>query len=120
MSFATFDLPIVRPLRTKVLAHLLLTSLLVGLSVCLGGCSDGVRLSSAEQLAEFERARPLRRAVDVDRLVRAKIGGGPYRVVTGDALELTMPSLLQAASPEEVRDRQEETVSAVPSVQMTA
>jgi protein involved in polysaccharide export with SLBB domain len=39
----------------------------------------------------------------MDRLVRAKIGGGPYRVIRGDVLELTMPTILQvvtAAEPE--------------------
>ena len=63
------------------------------LSSCLGGCGDNVHLPSAKELAEFENAGPVPPSIDMDRLVRAKIGGGPYRVVTGDALELTMPAV---------------------------
>jgi protein involved in polysaccharide export with SLBB domain len=59
------------------------------------GCSDGVRLPSTKGLLEFENAGPGRPVVDMGRLVRAKIGGGPYRVVPGDVLELTMPAILQ-------------------------
>jgi protein involved in polysaccharide export with SLBB domain len=36
----------------------------------------------------------------MDRLVRAKIGGGPYRIVPGDVLELTMPAILQKVTVE--------------------
>jgi len=39
--------------------------------------------------------------VDIDRLVRAKIGGGPYRIVSGEVLELTMPTILQVVTAEE-------------------
>jgi len=37
----------------------------------------------------------------MDRLVRAKIGGGPYRVVPGEVLELTMPTILHVVTAEE-------------------
>jgi protein involved in polysaccharide export with SLBB domain len=36
----------------------------------------------------------------MDRLVKAKIGGGPYRVVPGDVLELTMPAILRVVTAE--------------------
>lgn len=65
------------------------------------GCSDQVSLPSAGQLAEFENAGPVRPSVDIDRLVRAKIGGGPYRLVPGEVLELTMPTILQVVTAEE-------------------
>jgi len=55
---------------------LFLTSLL--LPIYLFGCSDQVTLPTTEKLAEFENAGPLRPTVDIDRLVKAKIGGGPY------------------------------------------
>lgn len=77
---------------------LFLTSLL--LPIYLFGCSDQVTLPTAGKLAEFENAGPLRPTVDIDRLVKAKIGGGPYIVIPGDVLELTMPAILQAVTDE--------------------
>jgi len=71
------------------------------LFIYMVGCSDQVRLPSAGQLAQFENAGPQRPSVDMDRLVRAKIGGGAYRVVPGDVLELTMPTILQVVTAEE-------------------
>jgi polysaccharide biosynthesis/export protein len=44
--------------------------------------------------------------VDLDRLEKAKLKTGPYRVVPGDVLELTMPTLLQAATAAEVQAAQ--------------
>jgi len=71
------------------------------LPIYLFGCSDQVTLPTAGKLAEFENAGPLRPTVDMNRLVKAKIGGGPYKVVPGDVLELTMPAILQAVTDEE-------------------
>ena len=71
------------------------------LFIYMVGCSDHVRLPSAGQLAQFENAGPQRPSVDMDRLVRAKIGGGAYRVVPGEVLELTMPTILQVVTAEE-------------------
>ena len=59
-----------------------------------------MRLPSPEGLVEFENAGPVRPTVDLDRLVRARIGGGPYRVVTGDVLELSIPAILQVFTAE--------------------
>ena len=74
--------------------------------VCLHvvGCSDDIILPSAGQLMEFQSAGPLRPTVDMNRLVGAKIGGGPYVVVKGDVLELNMPSVLQVVALEEIAD----------------
>jgi protein involved in polysaccharide export with SLBB domain len=69
--------------------------LTVLISVCLAGCGDNVHLPSSKELVEFENAGPVPPSVDMDRMVRAKIGGGPYRVVAGDALELTMPAVVR-------------------------
>ncbi len=70
------------------------------LSIYMIGCGDQVRLPSPEGLSEFENAGPVRPSVDIDRLVRAKIGGGAYRVVPGDVLELAMPTILQVITAE--------------------
>jgi protein involved in polysaccharide export with SLBB domain len=70
------------------------------LSIYLFGCSDQVTLPTTEQLAEFENAGPLRPTVDFDLLIKAKIGGGPYKVMHGDVLELTIPAILQAVTDE--------------------
>ena len=52
-------------------------------------------------MAEFESAGPAGPTVDLDRLVRAKMGGGTYHVVPGDVLELSMPTILQVVTAEE-------------------
>ena len=83
----------------QIALGLFLTTLL--LPIYLVGCSDQVTLPTTEQLVEFENAGPLRPAVDIDRLVKAKIGGGPYEVAPGDVLELTLPAILQAVTDEQ-------------------
>jgi len=88
------------------IAHISKTQVVVGLflaillSIYFVGCGDQVVLPSAEQLGEFENAGPVCPVVDLDRLVEAKIGGGPYRVVRGDVLELTMPTILRVVTAE--------------------
>lgn len=82
--------------KIQIALSLFLTILI---SLCLIGCSDEVRLPSAKQLAEFERAGPILPTVDVDRLIRAKIGGAP---LPGEVLEITMPTILQVVTAEEI------------------
>ena len=72
------------------------------ISVCLVGCGDNVHLPTKLELIEFENASPLPPSIDMDRIVKAKIGGGPYRVVTGDALELTMPAVVRFITAKEM------------------
>jgi len=84
--------------KTQVVFHLLLVLLF---SVFFFGCSDEVVLPSAEQLTQFENAGPRRPSVDMDRLMNTRIGGGPHRVVPGEVLELTMPTILQIVTAEE-------------------
>ena len=98
MNFVKCSSIIAHISKTHIVFYLFLTLLL---SICLVGCSDRVTLPSAAQLMEFENAGPVHPSVDMDRLVRAKIGGGAYRVVPGDVLELTMPTILQAVTAEE-------------------
>ncbi len=84
--------------KTQIVFCLLLV---LPFSVYFIGCSENVLLPSAEQLAQFENAGPQQPSVDRDRLVSAKIGGGPHRVVSGEVLELTMPSILQVVTAKE-------------------
>ncbi len=63
--------------------------------VCLNGCFEKVKLSAPSELSEFERAGPVYPAMDLDQLVGAGSRSGLYRVVSGDVLELTMPTILQ-------------------------
>ncbi|MHC4431311.1 MAG: polysaccharide biosynthesis/export family protein [Planctomycetota bacterium] len=70
-------------------------------AICLAGCSDQVRLPSARQLTEFENAGPVYPTLDKNRLSRARVDSGPYRVEPGEVLEITMPAILQAVTPEE-------------------
>ena len=89
----------VRILKVYLVTPIFLILLLF--SIYLVGCSDQVTLPSVWQLNEFENAGPVGLSVDVDRLVKAKIGGGPYRIIQGEVLELTMPAILQAVTKNE-------------------
>lgn len=73
-------------------------------SINLIGCSDKVTLPTTTELLEFDNTGPIGPSTDIDRLVKAKIGGGPYRVIPGEALELTMPAILQAVTKEEYKE----------------
>jgi polysaccharide export outer membrane protein len=72
------------------------------LSICIAGCGDNVHLPTKLELIEFENASPLSPSIDMDRITKAKIGGGPYRVVTGDALELNMPAIVRLITDKEI------------------
>jgi protein involved in polysaccharide export with SLBB domain len=80
-------------------------TILVGLTLmaCLTGCVDTVRLPTAYELAVFRGTGSVTPAVDMDRIEKAKLKTGPYRVVPGDVLEFTMPALLQAVTAAEVQ-----------------
>lgn len=82
------------------------TVLAVVLVLSLSGCSDQVRMPQPEELEAFERARAAVTTVDMDRIEKAKLKTGPYRVVPGDVLEFTMPALLQAVTAREVQAAQ--------------
>ncbi len=71
--------------------------------LCLLGCSDNVRAPTVDQIAAFEAADPIVPPVDMDRVNRAKLHTGPYRVVPGDVLEFIMPALLRAVTEAEIR-----------------
>lgn len=79
---------------------------------CPLACQDQVCLPSADQLADFENAGPAGPAVDLERIVRAKMGRGPYRVIPGEVIEMTMPMILQVVTAEDARV----TGSAVPYI----
>ena len=72
--------------------------LMISLSLCLVGCSDKVRLPSPEGLAEFENAGPVIPTIEMDRLIRARIGGVP---LPGEVLEITMPAIWGVVTAEE-------------------
>jgi protein involved in polysaccharide export with SLBB domain len=97
VNFVSSSCFIVRISKNQVVLALFLAVLF---SIYLFGCSEQVRLPSAEQLAEFENAGPVRPTVDMNHLVRAKIGGGSYRVGPGDVLEVSMPAVLQVFTAE--------------------
>jgi protein involved in polysaccharide export with SLBB domain len=87
----------VRISKNQAFFRLFLALLLIYLLV---GCSDNISLPSVSQLVEFENAGPADPIVDMGRMVRAKIGGGAYRVVPDDVLELTMPTILRIVTAE--------------------
>jgi len=71
--------------------------------LCLVGCSDNVRMPTVEQMVAFEAADPIIPPVDMERINKAKLQTGPYRVVPGDVLEFTMPALLRAVTEAEIQ-----------------
>jgi protein involved in polysaccharide export with SLBB domain len=71
------------------------------LFVYVAGCSLTVPPTSLEHINEFENAGPSIPSVDLNRLAKARISGGPYRVVPGDMLELTLPAILHVVTAEE-------------------
>lgn len=75
---------------------------LVCIAQCLwlSGCSDRIKESSVAQMDAFQAIGPATPSVDMDRLVKAKIASGPYRVLPGEVLQLTMPAILQIVTSE--------------------
>ncbi len=73
-----------------------LRAAVAALMLCTVGCAP--KLPSSESLVAFEEARPLQLSVDIDRLVKAKISTGPYRVVPGDVLEVRIPAAVRNVS----------------------
>jgi protein involved in polysaccharide export with SLBB domain len=71
------------------------------LTLCLffpAGCGGPV--SSVEQLREFDKAGPFTSDSGTDSSILANSHIGPYRVISGDVLELQMPAVLRVLSSE--------------------
>ncbi len=66
----------------------------LGMGCVLAGCGDGVRKPSAEEMAVFKTDEATGPAVDMDRVLQAKIVTGPYHTGIGDVLQLEMPAVL--------------------------
>jgi len=103
VNFATRDL-LRRAARRG--CRLLVAWVVVGLFLWAPGCADQVRQPTTEELAAFERAGQFAPTVDMDRIEKAKLKVGPYRVVAGDVLEFTMPALLRAVTVAQVEAAQ--------------
>jgi len=72
----------------------------------LAGCGDNVRLPTPEERSAFEATSSIAPTVDMEKVKKAKLHTGPYRVVPGDVLEFTMPALLRSVTEAEVRAAQ--------------
>jgi protein involved in polysaccharide export with SLBB domain len=99
------DAPLFTQIKQFVIIGLVFFSIPV-LLIGFSGCGDKVRLPSTEHLMEFDNAGPTGPSVDVDYLVKAKIGVGSYRVVPGEVLEITMPAILQAVTNDQLKEGQ--------------
>ncbi len=84
-------------------------AMLAALIVCLAGCAEEMRRPTPEQLEAFEAAGSVAPTVDMERIRRAQLSMGPYRVIAGDVLEFTMPALLQAVTAAKVQAAQAQT-----------
>lgn len=98
MNFVIDNLTGMRTSTKHILCYL---SLAVLFSIYLPGCSDEYHPPSADELIDFKNAGHNPPRVDLDRLVDAGIGGGPHRVVAGEVIEFTMPTILQIVTAEE-------------------
>jgi len=77
--------------------------LIIQLCIWVSGCAERVRVSSTEQLAEFERLGSIRPEIDTGSFLMAQAQRGQYRVVAGDVLELNMPRVLQVLTLDELQ-----------------
>ena len=98
MNFVKYNNLIVRLSRRQILFNLLVVILM---SLNFAGCSDNVRPSSKKQLAQFENAGPVHPTQGMDRLLKSTSHRASYRVMPGEVLELTMPTILQIVTAEE-------------------
>ncbi|UCG57951.1 MAG: SLBB domain-containing protein [Phycisphaerales bacterium] len=90
--------------------------MILALPIWLAGCGDRVRMPTPEQKAAFEAGGSIAPTVDMDRISKAKLHTGPYRVVPGDVLEFTMPGLLRAVTAAGVREAQAQNGGAHPYI----
>jgi len=82
----------------------------------ISGCQDRVRMPTQTQLAAFEQAAAVETTVDMDRIRKAKLHTGPYRVAPGDVLEFTMPALLRAVTAAEAQAAQSRSDQEAPYI----
>ncbi|MEN6335777.1 MAG: SLBB domain-containing protein, partial [Phycisphaerales bacterium] len=73
-------------------------------------------MPTQDQVAAFERAASVESRLDVDRIRKAKLHTGPYRVVPGDVLEFTMPGLLRAVTAAEAQTAQSQNRQDAPYI----
>lgn len=95
-----------RPVLRARLALALALPLVAG---CVGHRIVHPVMPDGAELAEFEAAGPPVEQVDTDKLVALNIGG-PYKLVTGDLLALTLPAEVypdaeEGAEPKELKSR---------------
>jgi protein involved in polysaccharide export with SLBB domain len=104
LNFVKYNSLKVRLSGRQLLFYFLIVMLL---SLNFAGCSDNVRPSSEKQLAQFENAGPVHPTEGMDRLLKSATRKGSYRVMPGEVLELTMPSILRVVTAEEENEIKE-------------
>ncbi len=72
----------------------------LGVLLLCGATGCGISVSTPQQVSTFKQAGPVHIEVDFASLVKARIPAGAYRVVPGDLLEIQMPDILRAISPD--------------------
>jgi protein involved in polysaccharide export with SLBB domain len=93
----------------KPKSHNLIVCVWLALFLCtaafVGGCKEST-MSSSQQLDAFDLAGPITPQVDIDQLLIAKNNLGVYAVGADDVLELQMPTILTAISPDRYKNQQ--------------
>jgi protein involved in polysaccharide export with SLBB domain len=64
----------------------------------LAGCSDNMTPTASRQFMEFENTASAGLAVYVSKVVEAKASTGPYQVVPGEVLQLSMLGVIRAGA----------------------
>ena len=72
----------------------------LGVLLLCGAAGCGIPVSTPQQISTFKLAGPVHIEVDSASLVKARIPAGAYRVVPGDLLEIQMPDIFRAISPD--------------------
>jgi len=95
--------------RSSARARLTVALVVVLVSGCIGNRVIHPVMPTGLELAEFEAAGPPVEEIDTDKLVALNIGG-PYKLVSGDLLTITLPAEAlpdaeEEAGPQEVKSR---------------
>lgn len=98
------------PKRVQVHRHCVLYVFL-SFVLYVPGCGDGVQTATVERWTAFKEAGPKPLTVDMDAIRTGRVSPGPYRVVPGDVLEITMPLLLQVVSVPDIQLAQSQGAS---------
>ena len=78
----------------------------------LSGCGDQVRPSTMSQYSEFDDIRRIQPFAQPEKMAPAQVTTGPYKIMPGDVIALTLPAILLIQSTESLTSLESLTTSA--------